>query len=573
MFGEEYFKTRKRLTDVVLRVLSLAKKTGVDKESLEDDDLNKWLSNPFIFAVCGEVNSGKSTLLNGLFGQELCKSNVLPETKRVIWYRFGEKVRDREVTPILEERYRPVDFLTDFNLVDTPGTNSVVKGHQAITGSFMPMADVIFWVFPASNPWGAATWDFVAKQLPETIEKSVFILQQADTRDEKDIEVILGHMRDLSRKRLGKILPVYAVSGKKALKAKTQKPIQDKLWRESGYPELEKYISSVVRDSPSRRLTLSKVRDSVTNVLRSIEEAIDLRTRMMESNEEFLRAIEIEVEVEREKHCSNIKVQSNQMAKAYTDGSLWAKRVLNRKLGFFSSLGSLFVPTKVPKVVEEQFAERVRTFMQEQASEDGDRLVSDCRGHWDSIRPKINDRLSILLKRFDDMTDRFKKGHGRFVDRVGRASRLAVINLRHRIELERQLAKRRDTLKKFLYPPLGLSIAAGVTGALKMPAYPEFSFALVAAAVIGMLVFTHRVWVTRREINADYEARLDAGVNKFVDELSGEYRLGIRDFYIEYGTLLEKVRRHIATSRIELQPNLDEWNGLFLELKEIEQEL
>ena len=39
MFGEEYFKTRKRLTDVVLRVLGLAEKTGAQKTALLENDI------------------------------------------------------------------------------------------------------------------------------------------------------------------------------------------------------------------------------------------------------------------------------------------------------------------------------------------------------------------------------------------------------------------------------------------------------------------------------------------------------------------------------------------------------
>ena len=189
MFGD-YFTTRKRLTDVVVRVLALAEKTDAEKTPLEQNDITKGLKNPFLFVVCGEVNAGKSSLLNGLFGENICKTNVLPETDKVQWYRYGDEGRDEEVTPILEERFRPIDFLMDFNLVDTPGTNSVVQGHQAITDRFLPVSDLIFWVFPASNPWGASTWDFISKQKDDMIEKSIFILQQADLREEADLDVI-----------------------------------------------------------------------------------------------------------------------------------------------------------------------------------------------------------------------------------------------------------------------------------------------------------------------------------------------------------------------------------------------
>jgi ribosome biogenesis GTPase A len=135
MFGERYFATRQRLTDVVVGVRKLGEKCGADVATLADEsDFLKGLRSPFLFVVCGEVNAGKSTLLNGLFGQEICKMNVLPETETVHWYRWGKEVKTVKTTSTLEERYRPIDFLQDFNIVDTPGTNSIAPGHQPILG-------------------------------------------------------------------------------------------------------------------------------------------------------------------------------------------------------------------------------------------------------------------------------------------------------------------------------------------------------------------------------------------------------------------------------------------------------
>ena len=303
MFGD-YFTTRKRLTDVVVRVLALAEKTDAVKTPLEENDITKGLKNPFLFVVCGEVNAGKSSLLNGLFGENICKTNVLPETDRVQWYRYGDAGSDEEVTPILEERFRPVDFLMDFNLVDTPGTNSVVQGHQAITDRFLPVSDLIFWVFPASNPWGASTWDFISKQKADMIEKSIFILQQADLREEADLDVILAHMRDLCRKRIGRTIPIYPVSGKLAIQAKLETPFGESLWHESGYPSLEKYIAEVVASSPARREVLGEVRDAAGKVLRSAEDMIEHRTRLLDENEAFLNDLENEIDGNREKTVS-----------------------------------------------------------------------------------------------------------------------------------------------------------------------------------------------------------------------------------------------------------------------------
>ena len=224
MFGERYFATRERLSEVMLGIADLAAETGTDlADRLPLAEVENGLGTPFLFVICGEVNAGKSSLINGLVGRDLCRVNILPETDRVLWYRYGTPARDVEVTPMLEERYRPIGFLRDFNLIDTPGTNSIVKGHQEITERFLPAADLILFVFPVTNPWGASTWDFISKIPAESLARVAFVIQQADQRDPNDITVILGHMADLSMKRIGHVPPIFAVSGKLAYEAKRGK--------------------------------------------------------------------------------------------------------------------------------------------------------------------------------------------------------------------------------------------------------------------------------------------------------------------------------------------------------------
>ena len=573
MFGEEYFKTRKRLTDVVLRVLELAEKTGAEKDILLENDITKGLSNPFLFVVCGEVNAGKSTLLNGLFGEDVCKTNVLPETDRVQWYRYNEKNHDKEITPILEERYRSVDFLMDFNLVDTPGTNSVVEGHQKITDRFLPVSDLIFWVFPSSNPWGASTWDFICKQNEEMLAKSIFIIQQSDLRDEKDLEVILGHMRDLAGQRIGMVPPIFPVSGKLALQAKNERPFGDGLWRVSGYPALEKHISEIVTDSPARRQVLGNVRDAATTVLRNIEDMIELRTRLLDNHEGFLREIEAEVDKEREKQSSDFVGKFSGMREVFISQSSEIKSLVSMKLSVFSTLKSFFSAENIPKIIESSLVESVKSAVEQQASDDGKHLVGECRKHWETVRPRVKESLALELTDFDKETGGFGETRERFVKRMGRASRQAVVNLKIRGGFDMQLTERRAHLKKWLYGALILFMISGVTGALKLGPDPYLALGVLALALGCVTGFVIRSLSTRDEIIESLEERLEDSRVPFADALGADYRDGVRDFYIEYGSLLESVRRHISDAKLELQPNLEQWNGLFLELKEIEQEL
>ncbi|MBU6327113.1 MAG: dynamin family protein, partial [Verrucomicrobia bacterium] len=297
MFGEKYFATRERLSDVVSGILELAKENNVDTIGrLSRDVLDEGLATPFLFVVCGEVNAGKSTLLNALFAENICKVNVLPETDRVIWYKYGEERRDFEVTSLLLERFTPVEFLKDFNLVDTPGTNSVEKSHQEISERFMPVADLLLFVFPVSNPWGAATWDFLCRQSNDVLHKVVFLLQQCDQREPEDIPVILNHLRDLALKRIGMIPPVFPVSAKMAYEGKRSMPFGEEKRRKSGIIEIEDFISKSICESPARKNMLQRLRRAASGVMQDVEEKIEIQTRAIESDGRLLEEVEREID-------------------------------------------------------------------------------------------------------------------------------------------------------------------------------------------------------------------------------------------------------------------------------------
>ena len=185
----------------------------------------------------------------------------------------------------------------------------------------------------------------------------------------------------------------------------------------------------------------------------------------------------------------------------------------------------------------------------------------------------MKERLSISLGDFDSETEGFEETRGRFIQRMGRAARQAVVNLKIRGGFDMQLAERRSHLKKWLYAALIMLMISGVCGALKVGPYPYSALVCLALALICVGTFVVRVLATRKEIIASLDERLVDARVPFTDALGVDFRDGVRDFYIEYGNLLGSVRQHIANAKMELQPNLEQWNGLFLELKEIEQKL
>src|SRR5205823_605760 len=181
--------------------------------------------------------------------QEFAKVDVLPATDKIYIFRYGAEEKQIEVSPKLTERYLPIGFLRDFNVVDTPGTNTMVAEHQTITENFVPRADLILFVFSVVNPWTQSAWEFLKFVQKKWLKNVVFVLQQADLRDHKEIDVIKRHLHETATEQLGVNLPIFAVSARKALSARTNAVDKERLWTESQFAALEQQINLIVSEA------------------------------------------------------------------------------------------------------------------------------------------------------------------------------------------------------------------------------------------------------------------------------------------------------------------------------------
>ena len=273
MIGDDYFELRSRIGTDLFALAALVRESGGDSESVAIlDNLIASLKEPFVFVVVGEVNVGKSTFLNALFGQDFSTTGVVPTTGKILFFRHGDTHTIHPITPTLDEVHAPVDFLRDFHIVDTPGTNSVENEHQLITERFVPIADLVIFVFSAMNPWGASAWEFLQKVHREWMRHVIFVIQQCDLRSPEEIQVITDYMGQLSRQRFGRDFPLFPVSAKKAFLARGAGIERERLLQESGYTALEAHISSIVRHNSARLHKLSSTMTLARQILEGIRQ-------------------------------------------------------------------------------------------------------------------------------------------------------------------------------------------------------------------------------------------------------------------------------------------------------------
>lgn len=571
MFGERYFATRERLSEVVRGVKQLALETGTGPGILADEEafLGK-LHEPFVILVCGEINAGKSSFLNGLVGKSLCKVNVLPETKTLCEYRYGSRNRNEKASESHLTCFRDFPLLQEFNVIDTPGTGTGWDAHQANVSQLLASVDLVFCILPVGNPWSASTWNFITANSEIMADKMALVLQQKDAREPADIEVMIAHVGELSKHKLGEVPKVFPVSGQQALAAKKEDPRNERLWQESGYPALEDYLSRMVSRSAKRLQNLREVREETTVVLEEMEERMEERRRTLDSDQGFLRDIENEVDYEREQYAERFVESFSGLGEVFANETEAAARFLAERTGIMRSLRSLFSKDETPILIENGFVEALQQAIEGQASHECDRLMETCRAHWATVRPRVEERLEMPPPDFDEESGDFEGARERFSKRLGLAARRAVVAQKIRANLDLEMGLRRARLRRFLVLTLLLCIAAGALGSFQLHLWGVFLLFL-AGVIFGCgLIYSHR---SARELVIWFQEKTVLSKRQFSIDLASHYADGIRSFFAEYASMFEGIRRHVARLKVRLKPQLEKWNRFYVELKAIDQDL
>ena len=120
------------------------------------------LDELFLIVIVGEFNAGKSAFINALVGQAVLEEGVTPTTAQVQLLQYGEAASRTERTPHLHVVSAPAPVLREIAIVDTPGTNAVIREHEAITADFVPRSDLVLFVTSTDRPFTESERQFLS---------------------------------------------------------------------------------------------------------------------------------------------------------------------------------------------------------------------------------------------------------------------------------------------------------------------------------------------------------------------------------------------------------------------------
>ncbi|MGE3511780.1 MAG: dynamin family protein, partial [Vicinamibacterales bacterium] len=111
------------------------------------------LDDVFLLVVVGEFNSGKSAFINALVGTPAVREGVTPTTATLQLLEFGESAGEHRRADGTLVVSAPAPVLRHLHIVDTPGTNAILREHERLTTEFVPRADLVLFVTSAERPF------------------------------------------------------------------------------------------------------------------------------------------------------------------------------------------------------------------------------------------------------------------------------------------------------------------------------------------------------------------------------------------------------------------------------------
>ncbi|XP_050236662.1 probable transmembrane GTPase FZO-like, chloroplastic isoform X2 [Mercurialis annua] len=283
---------------ILLQAISTIQKAAPQMEevSLLVDAVSQ-IDEPFLLAIVGEFNSGKSTVINALLGERYLKEGVVPTTNEITFLRYTEHKTEG---PQRCERhpdgqyicYIPAPILKEMNVVDTPGTNVILQRQQRLTEEFVPRADLLLFVISSDRPLTESEVAFL-RYTQQWKKKVVFVLNKADLyQNASELEEAISFIKENTRKLLNtENVTLYPVSARFALEAKLsasfdstkdykESIVSESHWKISSFYDFEKFLYSFLDGSTETGMERMKLK---------LETPIAIADRILSSCEAFVK--------------------------------------------------------------------------------------------------------------------------------------------------------------------------------------------------------------------------------------------------------------------------------------------
>ena len=313
------------------------------------------LDELFLIVVVGEYNAGKSALINALLGDHVLEEGVTPTTARVTLVRWGEALSEQIVNEDFAIVTYPLELLKELNLIDSPGTNAIIRRHELLTTEYVPRSDLVLFTTSADRPLTESERQFLEKILAWG-KKIVLVINKADILEGRAaVDEVHAFVAQHTAGILGYTPELFVLSAKLAEKAnQTSDPEEkERLRKASGITDLERYITETLDDRVRLELKLSNPLGVAANLLQQAEGLNQAQTEELQADLKLVSELEEMLSAYRKELTAEIKPRLAEVDNVLQNFEQRGEEFFNTNLRI-TNIGNLAKSDKIKAKFEEE---------------------------------------------------------------------------------------------------------------------------------------------------------------------------------------------------------------------------
>jgi hypothetical protein len=476
-----------------------------------------------------------------LLGERFLPEGVTPTTAQIQILQYGE-ASEREVAEdgVLTLAY-PAKFLREINIVDTPGTNAIIRRHEQLTQEFVPRSDLVIFVTSTDRPFTESERAFM-EQIREWGKKVVILLNKTDLLEEEEVGQVVEFIRQNALALLGFAPEIFAVSARLALRAKLAETRGERnaLWEASNFDAAETYIHETLDEKSRVRLKLASPLGVGERLAASYLELARKRLALLAEDSKAIENIEGQLEIYRRDmqndfryrmaDIENVLLAMNNRGMVYFDETLRLARVFD-----------LVNTQRIQGEFERQVVADTPYQIEQEVSALIDWLVAKDLRQWqatleylDRHRAKARDQEEQII---GQVGGPFEYNRRQLLDSVGRAAKEVVMTYDREAEARKLAEGVRDAVAGAALMQVGAVGLGAVLVVLLHTALADFTGILAAGtlAVVGLLIIPAK----RRRAKSDLHDKLEDLRQRLMDSMTEEFER-------ELSRSLQRLREAIA---------------------------
>ena len=500
------------------------------------------MGDPFLLVVVGEFNAGKSAFINALINEDVTAEGSLPTTDRITVLKHSPDKSMKEVPGGIVERGFPSDFLRAISIVDTPGTNAVIRHHEQLSREFVPRSDLVLFLTSAERPFSESEREYM-RIIRDWGKKIILVVTKVDILEQDDKEKMREFVQDQVRTLLELTPPVFMISSRGARKAKSvaDPTERERLMEESGFDKLEGYVGNLMGQKDLAHLKLQSPLGVAEELVRRYRTASVERATLLTEDEKMVANLGSQIDSYREETRRDFDVRLSQISLVVNEingrADAWFEANSGLRTSLFGRKGDLQerfkeeVVAGTGEVVDKKVRELINWLVY--------RHVKQWRQTVDYIALHRNADLTRRLA--GDIADDFDERRSTLLQSISDAATNAVRGYDHRAEADRLAESLRGAVVKTAATEagaLGLGDAADeVAGGGSL----DITGTTTALLVTGVELAARPGRKAREEFRTQTGAlreRLNAGVQRQLEAELDDAVKGMRDTIAPYNNFV-----------------------------------